>query len=75
MKKIILILTLIFLLLVIGCTKLEMGSTTVNDEHSHTYSMNPEGNGRTTYNDGHTHIIINFTVQENDGHTHELIRE
>ena len=52
--------------------KADTGTTSTDDNHAHTYSMNNNGEGTTSYNDGHFHEIISGMVQESDGHTHTL---
>jgi|3_EtaG_2_1085321.scaffolds.fasta_scaffold00125_17 hypothetical protein len=52
--------------------KSDTGTTSTDDNHAHTYSMNNNGDGTTSYNDGHIHEIMGGIVQEADGHTHTI---
>ena len=40
------------------------GNTTIDDNHSHTYHVDKNGNGQTSHDDGHHHIINNWEVDE-----------
>ena len=40
------------------------GLTTWNDDHRHTYTINSNGDGVTTMEDGHYHTIVNYEVVE-----------
>ena len=55
--------------------KRDEGMTSVDDNHAHTYGVNDDGVGETSYNDEHYHEIIDGIVQEADGHTHSLESE
>ena len=55
--------------------KADTGKTTVEDNHAHTYSMDNDGDGRTSHDDGHFHKIIDGLVQKEDGHVHSLENE
>jgi hypothetical protein len=46
--------------------------TSINDDHAHTYTVDVNNNGTTSYTDGHEHEIILGVVQEADDHTHLL---
>jgi len=46
--------------------------TSINDGHSHTYSVDVNNDGVTSYTDSHEHEIKLGVVQEADGHTHKL---
>ena len=50
----------------------EEGRTSVSDNHTHSYTIDQDGNGQTDVVDGHMHDIVNRVVQESDGHTHGL---
>ena len=55
--------------------KADTGTTTVEDSHAHTYSINNNGDGTTSYDDEHYHLISQGIIQEADGHTHTLENE
>jgi hypothetical protein len=55
--------------------KADTGETTIEDNHAHTYSIDNDGDGRTSYNDEHYHEIIDGLIQEADGHAHSLENE
>lgn len=51
------------------------GTTSIDHGHSHTYSLDEYGNGRTSDTDGHTHEIVTWLVNPaGDGHIHTLQR-
>ena len=50
-------------------------SSTAAGDHAHTFSVDDNGDGRTSYDDEHYHNIIDGIVQESDGHTHSLENE
>lgn len=52
--------------------EMTQGTTSENAGHSHPYSIDQNGNGRTGIVNDHDHEIINGVVQETNGHTHEL---
>ena len=54
--------------------KADTGKTSfaMEKDHAHTYSIDKDGNGRTSHDDDHHHEIINGLVQEADGHVHSL---
>lgn len=53
----------------------QSGKTTVDDGHSHDYTIDSDGNGQTTVVDGHVHEIDGGVVMEADGHSHTLIMD
>ena len=73
---IVLLAVLIVFIFLLGIKDLgkETGSTTSVNDHIHGYRVDKEGNGETSYNEAHKHIITNFIVQEAHGHIHELVR-
>lgn len=50
-----------------------VGVTSITNGHYHSYSIDDNGDGETSENEGHYHEITRFKVQEEDGHTHELM--
>ena len=38
--------------------------TSVADDHSHTYTVDADGNGETSRNDGHTHTLVDGAAEE-----------
>ena len=57
-----------------------LGVTTTDNEHSHHYKTNEQGDGSTytTYpldHESHIHEIKNFEVMESNNHIHKIIRE
>lgn len=50
------------------------GRTSINDNHSHSYNVDNDGNGRTGTTDGHSHTISNWIVAIADGHRHTIPR-
>lgn len=50
------------------------GRTSVDDNHSHSYNVDDDGNGETGTTDGHKHTIVNWVVRVADGHSHTIQR-
>ncbi len=50
------------------------GRTSINDNHSHRYTVNDSGNGQTGRTDLHTHNIRRWIVSLADGHRHTIPR-
>jgi len=48
------------------------GNTSFNSGHSHTFTIDLDGNGETNFVNGHKHAIINNVAQEAEGHFHNL---
>lgn len=47
---------------------LERGST----DHKHTVTLDDSGSGTSSYEEGHSHRVVDNTVHKADGHTHPL---
>ena len=50
------------------------GHTTITNGHMHDFIVDIDGDGETSLNGGHQHLIFSFQVMPADGHTHELAR-
>lgn len=50
-----------------------LGATSVDEDHSHTYELNEKGNGHTSINNDHFHVIKNHIVIIKNGHIHTLV--
>tara|TARA_Y100000034_G_scaffold51318_1_gene63124 strand:+ start:6311 stop:10072 length:3762 start_codon:yes stop_codon:yes gene_type:complete len=46
--------------------------TEFSNNHKHVVYINKEGNGNTSFEEGHQHIITNWVVEETENHTHVL---
>jgi len=44
--------------------------TSLDHKHKHTYVLDEDGNGKTSFDDGHQHQVSNYVVQRKDGHFH-----
>lgn len=57
--------------------KLSAGITTLANEHYHTFELDENGNGVTTYTshgeNDHVHVVENSIIKEIHGHTHDKI--
>ncbi len=53
-----------------GKYRLEPG---IPDTHDHYVDLDAEGNGTSTENDGHTHMVEKMVVKLTDEHTHQLV--
>ena len=47
-------------------------STTLVNNHKHTYILDVDGNGYTTYNNGHKHEVVNYVVLKEHKHIHKI---
>ena len=52
----------------------ETGKTSVSENHSHSFTIDMDGNGQTDVVEGHMHDIQNGSVVEADNHTHTINR-
>ena len=50
------------------------GRTSVDDNHSHSYNVDDDGNSETGTTAGHQHIIVNWIVRVASGHSHTIQR-
>jgi hypothetical protein len=48
------------------------GQTSMDDGHSHSYQIDPNGKGKTDFTNDHSHDIISFNVQSVKGHNHSI---
>jgi hypothetical protein len=48
-------------------------SVVASDGHTHDISVNINGDGTLIEENGHTHQVIKWVVEENDGHSHEIV--
>ena len=51
-----------------------VGTTSVNNFHRHRFTLDSLGNGRTTFDGGHSHVIVSGVVSADprNGHKHAL---
>lgn len=50
---------------------IKLTRTSEEDGHDHSWTMDEEGNGKTSIDDGHNHKIIAFNIiPKDDGHSH-----
>ena len=53
-------------------SKAHKGTTSEDQGHKHSYEIDEDGNGETSYVNDHFHKIVNFKVKKEDGHVHLL---
>ena len=47
-------------------------STSLVNNHKHTYILDVNGNGYTSYNNGHRHEVVNYVVRRENKHIHKI---